>query len=117
MYDPCRVGEALRKHVYINLGTWHVYKHVCLRVWKVYQNTVLAGLFHHLYPNGRVSKHPRLTVVTEIFNLIRLAYREFKNDLDDALGAECTHLHTPCQLTFLLNLRDLCEFFIPTVRA
>ena len=50
---------------------------------------------------------------TAILSYIRLSYPEVKDVLDEAI--KLGNLLHPTQMTLLLNLRDLFEYFIPTV--
>jgi hypothetical protein len=113
MYDPCGIGVRLRTYVFVSLGTWHTYKHASLLVYKRFADVFMAGIFHALYPNSIFFPKPRLAACTQMFVFIRMAYPEFRDDITEAL----THVHTlrPQSKICLENLRDLCEYFIPTV--
>ena len=113
MYDPTGVGERMRKHVFINLGLWHTYKHVSLLIWRKFGQTIIAGLWHFLYPDGSWFSKPKLQIVTKIFTLIRLAYPSFKKDLEEALAI--AHELREQTRVCLQNLQDLIEYFIPAV--
>ena len=103
----------MRNHVFINLGLWHTYKHVSLLIWRKFGPTILAGLWHFMFPDGSWFSKPKLQTVTKIFTLIRLAYPLFKKNLEDAL-AKAHELKVQSR-TCLKNLQDLVEYFIPAV--
>jgi hypothetical protein len=113
MYDPCGIGDQLRTFVFVNLGTWHTYKHASLLVYRRFANVFMAGLYHSLYPNSIFFEKPRLAACTQMFVMIRMAYPSFKANLEEALTHEDKLL--PQSKICLENLKDLCEFYIPTV--
>ena len=116
VYDPSGAGQQFGTYVYVNLGTFNVYKHTCRRIWKSFSDTMLAGLYHCLYPGSRLLYPvPGLLVVTELFNIITLAYPLFKPELDAAKMDSGRANWAPYQFAALSNLGDLCTFFIPTV--
>jgi hypothetical protein len=102
----------MRKHVFVNLGLWHTYKHVSLLIWRKFGLILFAGLWHFMFPNSMYFPKPRLVAVTKIFTLLRLAYSGFKHQLIAALESETIHLQTRICLQ---NSQDLCEYFIPVV--
>jgi hypothetical protein len=113
MYDPCGIGRQLKQYVYVNLGTWHTYKHASLVVWRRFGEVFLAGLYHHLYPNSKFKTNERLAAITQVFVYVRMAYPDFRDQLNAALAK--INL-SPQSRTCLQNLKDLCEFYIPVVQ-
>jgi hypothetical protein len=113
MYDPCGLGETLKKYVFLNLGTWHTYKHASLLVWRRFAPVFLAGLYHELYPNSGFYLKPRLAAVTQMLVIVRMAYPRFRDQLKDALLLDGLQ---PQARICLQNLHDLCEFYIPVVQ-
>jgi hypothetical protein len=112
MYDKTGVGARMRKYVFLNLGLWHTYKHISLLTWRKFGPSVLAGLWHNLWPDSIFFKKPRLQSVTEIFTYLRLAYPSFKDQLQKAIDDDKTNLQSRICLQ---NIKDLCEYYIPVV--
>ena len=54
----------------------------------------------------------KLPAMTTYLSYIRLAYPSFRQQLLDLLGRGDLSVR---QRTYLTNLRDLCEYFIPVV--
>ena len=100
--------------MFVSLGTWHTYKHASIMVWKRFGDVLLAGLYHSLYPNSRFKRKDRLSAITQVLVYIRMAYPDFRDQLDAALLMDnLSEQSTVC----LQNLKDLCEFYIPTVKC
>jgi len=112
MYDPSMAGQTLCASVFVNLGTWHIYKHCSLLVWRKFADVFLAGLFHCLFPGSCFFTKPRLPTVTHVFVLLRMAYPSFRDELSQALYDIDPGKEKRC----LLNLQGLCQYFIPVVR-
>jgi hypothetical protein len=112
MYDKTGVGARMRKYVFVNLGLWHTYKHVSLLTWRKFGPSVMAGLWHNLWPDSIFFTKPRLQTVTEIFTYLRLAYPSFKKELQRAIDADKPGLQSKICLR---NIQDLCEYYIPAV--
>lgn len=73
----------------------------------------MAPLYHDLYPGSTYRHKPRrLADMTTLFMFINLAYNGFKEHLDDALEV----VTSGANLSLLLDIKDLCEFYIPTVQ-
>ena len=73
----------------VNLAYWHTYKHAAELVWIGFLPELWGPLFHNLYPHNKLSgggKKPRLPMVLAHMQILRLAYDEFKKDLDELLS-------------------------------
>lgn len=106
------VASEFRKSTFCYLGTWHVYKMASTCVWRMTAADFMAPLFHHFFPNTLFPWNPRLVLSTRILSLIRLSYPTFRDELANALAKESL---TDIQRVHLVNLRSLCEWFIPRV--
>lgn len=106
------VGSTFRKATFCFLGTWHVYKMASTCVWRMAAADFIAPLFHQFFPGVPFPWTPRLVLSSRVFSLIRLSYPNFKRSLDMALAKEAL---TDIQRGHLLNLRSICEWFIPKV--
>ena len=110
MFKP--EGETFRS-TFCYLGTWHVYKMATTCVWRLFGADFIAPLFHQFFPNSKFPVSPRLVLSSRILSLIRLSYPTFRPHLLSALAKEAL---TDKQKAHLLNLQQLCEWFIPKVR-
>lgn len=106
------VGTIFRNSALCYLGTWHVMKMASTCVWRMAASDFIAPLFHQFFPNIPFPASPRLVLSTKIFSLIRLAYPSFREQLNNALQKEAL---SDIQKGHLVNLRSLCEWFIPKV--
>ena len=94
------------------LGNWHLMKMVNICIWRLYAADFIAPLFHMLFPNAKFPWSPRMILVSRIFSLIRLTYPSWRAELETALqkeGLDAT------QKAHMMNLRDLCQWWIPKV--
>ena len=74
----------------------------------------IAPLFHNLFPDRNFDvKRMSVPSATAILSYIRLSYTNVKADLDAAINMG-NRIH-PAQMILLLNMRDMFEYFIPTV--
>jgi hypothetical protein len=74
----------------------------------------IGPLFHSLFPDRSFDvKKMSVPSATAILSYIRLSYPNVKPDLDAAI-AMGNRVH-PSYMILLMNLRDLFEYFIPTV--
>lgn len=105
-------AELFRKKTFCYLGTWHVSKMASTCVWRMYGADFLAPLFHDFFPTSPFPWSPRMVLSTRMFSLIRLAYPDFRYQLDFALNRPAL---TETQRKHLVNIRSLCEWFIPKV--
>lgn len=99
------------------LGLWHTYKHASLLLWRRFMPFLIAGVFHFLFPNSACFTKPRLVAATELYIMLRLAYPAVKEELEEALATAAepaSRIKRQSKLV-LENLRDLCEYYIPTV--
>ena len=80
----------------------------------VFSVDFIAPLFHNLFPD-RSFDVKRMTVpsATAILSYIRLSYPNVRADLDSAIKMGNRIL--PSQMILLKNMRDMFEYFIPTV--
>jgi hypothetical protein len=75
----------------------------------------IGPLFHNLFPDRSFDvKKMSVPAATAILSYIRLSYPNVKPDLDAAITLG-NRVH-PSYMILLMNLRDLFEYFIPTVR-
>ena len=114
LYDKNGAGVHLRKYMGWSLAWWHNYKWATYRIMSVFAVDFIAPLFHTLFPDRNFSvKMMSVPSCTAILSYIRLSYPKVKPELDAAiLQGNTVH---PKQMILLLNLRDLFEYFIPTV--
>ena len=114
LYDKNGAGVHLRKYTGWSLAWWHNYKWATYRIMTVFAVDFIGPLFHTLFPDRQFSvKMMSVPSVTAILSYIRLSYPNVKPELDAAiLRGSSVH---PAQMILLLNLRDLFEYFIPTV--
>ena len=117
MYDPSGVGSAMRKWCVVTLGTWHPYKQANTLIWHHWATRVFAPLFHDLIPQSKFHLSARLVSISTFLTYVRLAYPMFKAELAEAITF-CTNKGNRIkELSHLVDLRRLCEFFIPVVSA
>ena len=113
MYDRTNAASELRKYTVCSLAWWHSYKWATKEIVKVFSSDFIAPWFHHLWPDREFSgakiSHPANSTY---LSYIRLAYPEFRVQLEEALARPAL---TDRQRTLLTNLTDLCQFFIPVV--
>lgn len=113
MYDRSNCGGKLRKYTSVSLAWWHNYKWATKQIFRVFSSDIMAPLFHHLFPDRKLHVDElSLPSMVTYFNYIRLAYPAFMSNLLNAISVQDL---TPRQRTILINIRDLCEFFIPVV--
>jgi hypothetical protein len=115
MYDKTDGGKLLRTTVSVNLGWWHTYKHACLKLWERFAPTVLAPMWHFLYPNSQFHIKPS-SFPSVLYHLLALhmAYPKIKPKLDAQRNLDPDHTHR----RFVNTIKDftfLFEFAIPTV--
>jgi hypothetical protein len=113
MYDTRGLGDGFRQNSVAIFGTWHVMKMLSTVVWRAFQDDFIGPLFHTMFPNNPFPTTPRLIVCHRFFTLLRLAYPSFSNTVKLLLTKEGLAVK---ERNHLLNLQDMCEFFIPTVR-
>jgi hypothetical protein len=97
-----------------SLAWWHNYKWATYRIMTVFSVDFIGPLFHTLFPDRNFNvKMMSVPSCTAILSYIRLSYPKVKPELDAAI-LQGNRVH-PSQMILLLNLRDLFEYFIPTV--
>ena len=97
-----------------SLAWWHNYKRATYRIMHVFGVDFIAPLFHNLFPDRNFDvKRMSVPSATAILSYIRLSYTNVKADLDAAINMG-NRIH-PAQMILLLNMRDMFEYFIPTV--
>jgi hypothetical protein len=116
MYDRSDGGRLMRTYVSCNLGWWHTYKLVALKLWKVFAPSLLAPLWHHLYPNSQFHIKPSsLASVLYHYLALHWSYPSIKDELTGLLSIPADQT----SLRFMNTVKDLIFFFeyaIPTVR-
>ena len=112
MYDTSGCGN-LRKRCVSLLGLWHSYKQANFLIWRRFASTIMAPLFHNLFPTSQFFIKPTtLTQIVNLLTIIRMAYPDFR----EALLAAIDDVNIDRENRVMaVNLRDLCEFFIPVV--
>lgn len=113
MYDKTNGGLSARTLIVNQLAWWHSFKQGCYKIYCCYGNDVFAGLSQSLFPGNAFCVRPSyLTTIVSMFQYVRIAYPHFKSQLDGLINNES--LNTPAR-NYVLNLRTLCEYFIPVV--
>ena len=113
MYDRSNCGRLLRRYMCLSLAWWHNYKWAVKQIVRVFSSDFIVPMFHHLFPdNGFVVDKISHTSLVTYLTYIRLSYKNWRQDLANAIENRGM---TQLQRTKLVNLRDLCEFFIPVV--
>lgn len=111
-FDESGVGCELRGKVSITLGLWHSYKQANHLLWASGAFDFWIGLHLDMFPNQNIYPKRKLFKSVVWFNLLRISYPMWKDDLDTII--ECTK-DSDVQLNHMLNLRAFMEFFIPAV--
>ena len=115
MYDSSGIGLRLKERVFVSLGLWHTYKQANLKIYLKYAPTVMAPLFHFLFPGTKFYPKPRLVQVVTMLTYIRLSYRSWRKTLQQMMQ---DLLSVPeASRNQVQNLHWLCEWFIPVVIA
>jgi len=105
--------ESEKSRMYFALGLWHPYKVACEVLYRMYARSVFAPLIHAIDAMSCIYRKPKLMRIATLMTQVRLAYPAFRDVLLDALnrsdvaGPDRVHLR---------NIRDLFEYFIPSVR-
>ena len=94
------------------LGSWHIFKNAAERVFSVFLSPFLAGALHAIAPGNKIFSTPRLVEILALFLRLCFAYPAFKSLLNACLESEQV---SEDGKSFLLNLKDLMEFFVPVV--
>lgn len=113
MYDQSDRAHNLRKYTGVSLAWWHSYKWATAKIMVVFGKDFIGPMFHQLFPTKEYAPTKmKLPAMTTYLSYIRLAYPSFRQQLLDLLGRGDLSVR---QRTYLTNLRDLCEYFIPVV--
>jgi hypothetical protein len=96
----------------VTLGTWHSYKHATFLLWKAGAFDFWVPLHLVLFPNCNVYKEMRLRKCVWWFNLLRVSYASWRQDLKDVIEELD---ETDVVFNHMVNLRAMMEFFIPVV--
>jgi hypothetical protein len=116
MYDRSDGGRLFRTYVSVNLGWWHTYKFLTFRLWQVFARSLLAPLWHHLYPNSQFHYKPSsFASVLYHFLALHWSYPSFKDKLKELLEIPADQTNRRYTNT-VKDLIFLFEFAIPTVR-
>ena len=113
MYDVSGEGRPFAKSFSLTLGLWHNYKQASLKVYETFLSLFFIRMYFHLVPQHDFYRKTALINVVHALSLVRLAYPEFKAELDAAL--KMPDVVGEPFMNVLQNLRDLCTFFIPVV--
>ena len=113
MYDKSKCGDELRRKCAVFMGLWHPYKQATILIWRRFATSIIAPLFHHLYPGSSFFTKPKtLTQATTLLTCMRLAYESVKDDIHETL---LDYNLDQGHRALAQNLVDVCEFFIPVV--
>ena len=108
-------GRLWRKYNSCHLAWWHTYKIACYRLWKLYGRTLMAHLWHHLYPGAQFHEKPKsFPSIQYHLILLHVSYPGIKDQLArvrarNDIGSSMKQV--------LDNWEFLFEFAIPTVLA
>ena len=113
MYDQTDRAYNLRKYTGVSLAWWHSYKWATAKIMVVFGKDFIGPMFHQLFPTREYAPTKmKLPAMTTYLSYIRLAYPHFREKLLTLLDRGDLSAR---QQTFLTNMKDLCEFFIPVV--
>ena len=102
----------MRNYCGATMSFWHCYKKMSERVWHLGLLDFFGPIFHEICPANKLKVKPPLRIITTFFYYLMFAYKHFKYELNNAIKQGNL---PPSLCTRLLNLQDLCEFFIPVV--
>ena len=114
MYDRSGGGTRFRTNVSVNPGWWHTYKHAAMKIWERFAPTLIAPLWHHLYPNSQFHIKPSsFPSVQYHFLALHLAYPRIRDklmaQLENGKHGHRRHLNGIKDMIFFF------EFALPTV--
>lgn len=112
MYDTSKGGTIFRKYNSVNLGWWHTYKHAALKVWQVFGHSIMAPLWHNLYPNSQFHLKAGLPSILHQLVQLHVSYPHVKDRLDATLQQADLQ---PRLRNAALDIQFMFEFAIPTV--
>lgn len=115
--DRVYTGGCASKYLKVTapiLGFWHTFKMAHIIMYRMYAKAFLAPLFHHIIPGHEFYPQPgRLIQMQETFTNLRLAFdSDVRKQLKEAMADRRI---SECYRDLLQNLKDLLQFFIPTV--
>ena len=118
MYDKSGGGEQFRRYTSVNLGWWHTYKHMGLKVWKLFAPTIIAPVWNHLYPGSQFHLRPK-SFPSVLFHLLmlHLAFPKIKERLDKTKESQDEHLTNLKLRVAVKDIEFLFEFAIPVVSS
>ena len=97
----------------MQLAWWHTFKTGCQKIYEKFLPHCIAPILVNVFPAVNLKVHPSLASISVTLTTFRLAYEELTDDVDDALA---TNLELNlAQKNTLHDMKDLCQFFIPTV--
>jgi hypothetical protein len=120
MYDKGNGGRHLRKVMFNTFGMWHPFKQMSQLLWKHFDQSVFAPLMHEYFPDCSLKyfKTKKLKPVLVFQTRLRLAYDDsidkLMTEAIDYLKDDGAHPNA-IMTSYLVNLRDLCCFFLPQV--
>lgn len=94
------------------MGLWHIFKQLQLEIWKYGARLFFAPLFHRMFPGQKFNIRPKHMFLTWILSLVRVAYGQFKDGIEDLMINVALDDKT---YRYVENVRILCEYFIPVV--
>lgn len=94
------------------MGLWHILKQLQLEVWKLGSRFLFGPLFHNLFPGQAFNVKPRHIFLTWIMSVVRLAHRQFSDQIVHTLQH---YAMDPKTIRYLENVRLILEYFIPVV--
>jgi hypothetical protein len=113
MYDQSDGGLRFRKFCTVSLGWWHTYKHVALKIWDTFAETIWAPLFHFLYPGVKFfRKSKALTHVLALYQCCMEGYKDICQPLREL--AEDPAVSTSVKMA-IRELLFVFDFALPVV--
>jgi hypothetical protein len=115
MYDKSNGGAHFRKYCGVSLGWWHTYKHVALKIWTVFADTVWAPLFHHLYPG--TTFYPKMKNLTHVLAMYQCCMVSYRDLVDEARKAVDDLTFRPAARVAMQDLVFVIDYALPVVIA
>ena len=113
MYDKSDGGRNYRMHCGVQLGWWHTYKHVALKIWTTFAKTIWAPLFHHLYPGETFyPSNKNFTHVLALFQCCMVAFRDVYKEIREA--ADDVSIRASSRMAFK-ELLFVMDYALPVV--
>ena len=112
MYNLTDGGRRFRFFNSVNLGFWHIYKHCATAIWEEFASSIMAPLWHTLYPDARFyPKTTTLPAMLSLFVQLKVAYPKVRARLQKTMSTELP----PRLEAAVSDIKFLFEFAIPTV--